>query len=131
MTDSIPKAPRGLAKRGRTFWRATLTAFELSDAELSILLEVCRTLDDLDRLAGAIAAEGAMTVGSQGQPVVNPALTEARGQRAVLHRLLAALALPDEDGQAVPTTGTLRAQNAAKARWKGHVPDRSARVWSA
>ena len=83
--------PNGLAERGATFWSATLDRYELTDAEMSLLFEACRTLDDLDRLADSIAERGAMTDGSQGQPVVNPALTEARGQRLALHRLLAAL----------------------------------------
>jgi len=120
MAADRPRAPKGLQTRGRTFWDSTLEQFELSDAELAVLLEACRTMDDLDRLAGVVAESGAMSVGSQGQPVVNPALTEARGQRTVLHRLLAALALPDPDGATIPTTATLRAKKAAATRWKDH-----------
>lgn len=119
-TDSPPRAPSGLGARGRRFWRATVLTYELTEGEREVLAEACRTLDDLERLAGATAEHGAMTTGSTGQPVVNPALTEARGQRAVLHRLLAALALPDPDGKSIPTTASLSARNAAASRWKGH-----------
>ncbi len=118
--DRLPRAPAGLSSRGQRFWRDTLAEFDLTDAELAILTEACRTLDDLDRLAGAVAAHGVMVKGSAGQDVINPALTEARGQRAVLHRLLAALALPDPDGKTVPTTTSLNARRAAQSRWRGH-----------
>ena len=63
---------------------------------------------------------GPMVRGSQGQPVVHPGLTEARGQRAILHRLIAALRLPDEDGAAVPTGRQIGSVAANAARWAGH-----------
>lgn len=111
------RAPDGLRGRGKRFWRATTAAYEFTDAEFALLEEACRTLDSLDLLAAAISTDGAMATGSTGQPVVHPALTEARGQRLVLHRLIAALALPDEDGQAVPTGRALAAGAAARVRW--------------
>jgi hypothetical protein len=64
-----------------------------------------------------------MTVGSQGQPVVNPALTEARGQRAVLHRLVAALQMPDLDDKPMPAASSQRGRTGAQARWRGHRKD--------
>lgn len=117
----IPPAPPGMGDRGRRFWRATLGDFELSDAEREILAEACRTLDDLDRLAGMVAEHGTMVEGSQGQPVLNPALTEARGQRLALHRLVAALQLPDADDAPIPTAVQMRGQRAAQTRWRGHT----------
>lgn len=117
MTDTIPKAPAGLQARGRRFWRDTLGAYELTDSETALLLETCRTLDNLDALAAAITADGTMLTGSAGQPVMHPALTEARGQRAILHRLIAALALPDDDGATVPTGHSIRGKTAAAAKW--------------
>lgn len=121
-------APPDLAARGRKFWRETTGQFELTPAELEILKETCRTLDDLDRLAASVAAEGAMVAGSAGQPVVNAALTEARGQRLTLHRLVAALNLPDQDGAAVPSAQNIRAKRAAGARWRGHQTDAQKRA---
>lgn len=122
MTDTHkPNPPAGLSSNGLRFWHDTLDVYELTDSELALLTEACRTIDNLDALAAQIAVDGAMLTGSMGQPVIHPGLTEARGQRVVLHRLLAALALPDPDGQSVTTARTTRAQTAAKARW-----DRSA-----
>lgn len=111
--------PRGLATRGARFWRDTTSAFELTETETEILAEACRTLDDLDRLAEAISADGAMVMGSAGQPVVNPALTEARGQRLALHRLLSALQLPTDSAAPLPTPVVVRNRQANVSRWRG------------
>ena len=113
-SDKRPRTPPGLAARGRRFWRDTVAEFDLSGAELHLLQEACRTLDDLDRLAGMVEQYGPTVTGSQGQPVCNPALTEARGQRLALHRLVSALALPDDDGQR-PVGGLTAARKAAQA----------------
>lgn len=118
-TKSTPPTPAGMGPRGRRFWRATLAEFELGDAERELLAECCRTLDDLDRLAAMVAEHGATVKGSTGQVVVNPALTEARGQRAILHRLVAALQLPDPDGKVTPAATSQRGKAAARARWSG------------
>lgn len=117
-TAPVRRAPAGLKVRGKRFWKASMEAFDFTDAETALLEEACRTLDNVDLLADAIARDGAMVLGSTGQPVVHPALTEARGQRVVLHRLIAALALPDDDGQSVPSGRSLSASTAAQARWK-------------
>lgn len=119
-TSKTPAPPTGLGTRGRRYWRRVLGSYELSDSECELLHEVCRTLDRLDLLDEAVLTIGATTKGSAGQEVVNPALTEARGQQALLHRLVAALALPDEDGDPVPTGHQLRAVAANAARWRGH-----------
>ena len=116
-TPKRRRSPAGLGARGARFWRASTGSFDFSEAEFHLLEEACRTLDDLDRLAEAVASDGAMTRGSAGQPVVHPALTEARGQRLALHRLLAALQLPDEDGATIPTSTSMRASTAARGRW--------------
>lgn len=120
------QAPPGLGKRGAEYWHSVTGTYDLTDSELALLLEACRTADNLDQLAATIAEHGPMVVGSNGQPVVNPALTEARGQRIVLHRLIAALALPDPKGAMVPTTATTKARTAAAARWAGHVKEQGA-----
>lgn len=120
MPPRKPRTPPGLGPRGARYWRTVLADFDLSDSELELLREVCRTLDNLDALADAVARDGATVKGSAGQSVVNPCLTEARGQRALLHRLIAAMSLPDEEGAAVPTAYVQRARTAASARWRAH-----------
>jgi len=74
----------------------------------------------LDMLSAQVAADGPMIRGAAGQQVLHPAVAEGRAQRVVLHRLVAALSLPDPEGATVPTTATLRAKRAASVRWSGH-----------
>lgn len=117
MTESthIPPAPRGLRTRGKAFWDESMDSFEFSDSETAILVEACRCMDRLDALDKTIRDLGPMVTGSQGQPVVNPALTEARGQQQVLHRLLGALRLPDEDGNTLATARSVAASSGGYA----------------
>ena len=122
-----PPTPKGLGTRGARFWRATVTDYELSGGELQLLAECCQTLDTLDTLAARIAQDGTMVRGSAGQDVLHPAISEARQQRTTLHRLLAALALPDDDGATVPAATHLRAVTAAQARWAGVDTEAAAR----
>lgn len=121
--SKIPTTPAGLGPRGRKYWRKVNADYELTGSEVELLVEICRTLDRLDLLDAAVRELGATTFGSAGQTVVNPALTEARGQQALLHRLVAALRLPDEDGATVPTGHQLRGAAANAARWSGHAKD--------
>lgn len=106
-----------LGPRGSAFWTSTLGRYALTDSELTILTEACRTIDALDALDRMITTVGPTTIGASGQTVVNPALTEARGQRLVLHRLIAALNLPDADGATVPNGHGIRGRTAATAKW--------------
>ncbi|MGO1318006.1 MAG: terminase [Cellulomonadaceae bacterium] len=116
-TPTKRRAPDGLKARGKRFWTACISDFDFSSSEVVLLEEACRVLDRLDQLNAAITRDGPMVAGSQGQQVVNPALTEARGQQLALHKLIAALALPDDDGQTVPTGRSMSASAAATARW--------------
>lgn len=117
-----PKAPTGLDRRGRQFWTKTVKTFTLSDAELELLVEVCRALDQCEALQSAITVDGITVTGSKGQSRVHPAVAELRQVRLAVGRLIAQLALPDDEGDSVPSPTTLRARNAAGARW-GHRAD--------
>ena len=117
-----------LEPRGQEFFDDTTANYELNAGELLLLRELCRTIDTLDKLDAAIRRDGAMTTGAAGHDVVHPATTEARGQRIVLHRLLAALKLPDIEGNAIPSGYSISASNAADARWhRSSSPARKAR----
>lgn len=118
MAAKIPRTPSGLSTRGRAFWKNANQEFDFSHVNLAVLLEICRCIDRLDALDQSIQETGPMTTGSQGQPVVNPALTEARGQQVVLHRLISSLQLEDEDGEIIHSAGQVSATFAANARWQ-------------
>ena len=120
MTDD-PTPPVGLAHRGRRFWNLAVDAYELTDTELALLLEVCRLMDECEALREAIDEQGTTVLGSTGQPRVHPALGELRQHRLALGRLLSQLALPDEDDETLPTPLQARGRQAASKRWAGHA----------
>lgn len=86
-----PKAPAGLGRAGSALWSAVTTEYELEPHEERLLLEMCRTADQLDALAVVVGREGVMDP-QTGR--AHPALAEARQQRIAYARLSAALRLP-------------------------------------
>lgn len=125
MTDrKPPRAPAGLAARGRKLWSETVTSFDLRSDEQAQLLELCRTMDTLERLESAVQGAALLVEGSAGQMRANPLLGEIRGHRQVAVQLSRSLGLSDvaeegDDGQPLPTPRQARARRAAAARW-GH-----------
>ncbi|MGI8433750.1 MAG: P27 family phage terminase small subunit [Nocardioidaceae bacterium] len=111
-----PRAPAGLSRRSGSFWRATVSAYDLSTSEVELLAEVCRCIDEIDLLQVALDAQGVTVTGSSGQPRVNPAVGEVRQHRLALARLVRQLALPT-DVAAKSTPNSQRASDAAKVRW--------------
>ncbi|WP_423184305.1 P27 family phage terminase small subunit [Arthrobacter sp. NyZ413] len=93
---------------------------ELDPAELEVLKEACKTLDEIDALKAAADELGPMIKGSTGQMVVNPALLEIRQARAAFERMVKAMALPSEEEDNRPASeGAISAdaRKAAQARW--------------
>jgi P27 family predicted phage terminase small subunit len=116
-----PRAPSDLRARGRAFWRDVVGTFGLERDELEILAEACRAMDHLDEMREIIASDGVTVPGSRGQLAPHPLLVEQRGTRVTLARLLSQLALPDEDGNSIPTPLQARGRQAAAKRWAGHT----------
>lgn len=107
-----------LKERGRAFWDAAQEEYEFDIHEAEVLLEACRGLDMIDRLAEAVAEAGVMVAGSQGQPVLNAAVSELRQQQAAVTRLLTQLNLDSAEVGAVLTAKQAQARAAAQARWR-------------
>lgn len=119
-----PKAPAGLAARGKRLWTSTVDTFVLRDDELVILTQLCRTVDLLDRLEVEVRKVPLTITGSKGQERLHPVLAEVRAQRLAAADLCRRLGLDDvadsgDDGKPLPTPKQVRARNAAQARW-GH-----------
>ena len=110
--------PRGLKTAGKRVWKAVTEKYELGADELELLLEACRTADDLDAIAKALVNATATVTGARGNVVPHPLFAEARASRLVLAKLLDQLKLPAEDAQPESWT-TRRAREAAEARWSG------------
>jgi len=113
-----PKVPDGLGLRGAAFWKSVQSELEFDARETDLLIEICRTLDTIDLLAAAVARDGLMLVGSQGQQVLNAAVGELRQQQAAYARLCAQLNM--ESAEAATPMRSPRAASAsatAKRRW--------------
>jgi pyruvate/2-oxoglutarate dehydrogenase complex dihydrolipoamide acyltransferase (E2) component len=117
---AAPDEPKGLGEEGRALWSSVVTGlpagWEFDERETAILTLAARQADDLAALQAVIAREGPIAVGSTGQPVVHPAVAEARQARLAIGRLLGQLGVPDEAGSR-GTAASMRGQRAARARW--------------
>jgi len=116
MTKAIPKPPAELKRSGRALWRSVQTDYELEQHERGLLLEMCRTVDTLDRLSALVTAEGEMIHDRFGELRVHPALVEARQLRIAYARLSAALRLPAGDQEGEDKASGRRPQRRAGAR---------------
>ncbi|TMR95589.1 terminase [Nonomuraea basaltis] len=113
----MSEAPGDLGEAGKALWERVTADFELSTAELVTLLEVCRTVDELDGMRAVLMVDPATVTGSTGQPRANPLFQEARAHRLLLQKLLGDLALPLEGEEVGRTPKQQQASEAAKARW--------------
>ena len=115
------RPPGGLGNSGRALWRSIVKGlpdgWELDEREQAILKLAARQVDAVAQLEGVVAKQGAMVRGSTGQPVVHPAVVEARQGRVVVSRLLGQLALPNAEQEPQAASGR-RAQHAAVSRWQ-------------
>lgn len=113
---TLPDRPQ-FHERGEQFWEAIVGKYSLSESEIALLIEACRTIDVLDSLDESIRAEGPTILTDAGRTVVNPAVNAANNARTTLRQLVAALALPDDAGASVPGGHSLRGRTGAAARW--------------
>lgn len=86
--------------RGAKFQKRILADFDLGPDEIEVLADAAATMDAIESLSADLSIA---------------ALREARQQRALLLRQLAALGLPDSEMDS-PTT--IQARRAADARWR-------------
>jgi hypothetical protein len=119
MSEESPHpVPSRLKAPGRRLWAAVTAEYVLTPGEYALLVEACRTADELDRLQRAIRAlDDLMIEGSMGQMRQHPLLAEARSHRLVLERLTAAMALPGLDQVMGLSPAQKHGQKAAEGRW--------------
>jgi hypothetical protein len=116
------RQPAGFDAAGKRLWKSVVDIFDLDEEphKVQVLTQACRVADIIAEL-DEHATEAPLTVrGSQGQPVIQPTLAEARFQRALLAQLLGRLGLPDNNADDADDPKTRRrkaARTAAKARW--------------
>ena len=117
------KTAPAFGPRGQAFHDYALAEYDLSETEKALLLEACRTLDDLEALAQVLKTDGITVTGSTGQTRAHPALGEIRQHRLALGKLLSLLELPNPDGEVLPTFAKAQQRQAgrrgAEKRWNG------------
>jgi hypothetical protein len=113
------QAPAELGPVGARFYREVTRNYQLRADELRVLPDAAAECDLIDELAKAAKGAPQLVTGSQGQPVINPLISELRMHRATLASLLKQLALPDEGSNAAPGSGfrSVKARKGAQARW--------------
>ena len=89
--SAVPGPPRELKRSGRALWKAVTAEYILEEHERGLLLEMARSVDQLDALAEVVNREGVLEP-STGR--AHPALVESRQLRIAYARLSAALRLP-------------------------------------
>lgn len=98
--DEMPSPPlprEKLGARGSAFWNDVAGEWELRPDELEILGAACRTLDLIQSMEQELEGQPRTVRGSQGQPVINPLVSELRFYRQSLASHLRALRIPDDD----------------------------------
>lgn len=111
--EGAPAPPGGLSEAAEALWWSVVAGegedhpgYELEGHEMALLTEACRIRTRLDGLEEVLRSEGLTAYGSKGQPVVHPALSEARAQELAFARLLAQLRFPQGDAEERRSTAT-------------------------
>ena len=107
-----PRAPANLGAAGRGLWRTMVGAYELDPAEVVILSAACRQADDVAALEEIIDG-GMIVAGSQGQPRLAAAVTEARQGRLAFRRSSSASC-----GSPRRVCRSVRRRRRAERRWR-------------
>lgn len=116
MTTQQQRMPRGLGSAGKSLWRAMTDEIQYRPDEVVTLTQACKLADTIHDLEQALKGQSMTTVGSAGQDVINPLVTEIRQTRAELTRQLARLDVPESDGGA---SRSAKARESARQRWHG------------
>lgn len=124
----LPLPREKLGARGSAFWNDVAGEWELRPDELEILGAACRTLDLIQSMEQELEGQPRTVRGSQGQPVINPLVSELRFYRAALASHLRALRIPEddaEDADVIPMDGRkLSRSEAGKAGARGRWGNR-------
>lgn len=119
--SAIPKPPKGLGTAGAALWRGVFAdvaeGWRLDARDLAQLEAAAHAADRVVELEAAIDKDGLMVAGSQGQPVLHPAVSEARMTRQLVASLVGKIELapPKSPGRSARQDDQLR--NARAKRW--------------
>lgn len=114
LAEQLANPPTGLSDAGTALWTSIAGTWVLRADERQVLADAAREADLIARLSAALASSPLTVLGSQGQEVASPFVSELRQHRNCLAALLRQLKLPDEDTEA--DAGLTQAQKSAAAR---------------
>jgi hypothetical protein len=88
-----PRMPKGFKAAGQRLWRTVIAEYELEyePHKIELLTHACRVSDLISEIERAAAKEPLTVLGSAGQRVIQPLISEIRFQRGLLAQLLARL----------------------------------------
>lgn len=115
----VPQPPSGLRAAGKRFWKTTVEEYDLRVDELSILRQICATLDTIAEIEAARKKDGnpLLTTGSMGQEVIHPYIAELRTQRSQLASLMKSLGLKNAD-EGEPGNSSAAGTALVNSRWQ-------------
>ena len=123
LVSAVSNLPKGLGAAGAALWRAVFAdvaeGWRLDARDLAQLEAASRAADRAAELEALIAEDGLMAAGSQGQPVLHPAVAEARMTRALVASLVGKIEIapPRSTGRSARQDDQLR--DARAKRWPG------------
>lgn len=123
MPATDAKMPASLGEQGSALWLEITGGYSLRPDEVRMLVDACREADLVERLEIELRDSPLMVVGSQGQLVSSPLVSEVRQHRSVVASLLKSLKLPDSSvgDQQKSQLASDQARTAARARWDRRV----------
>jgi hypothetical protein len=126
MTAAV-QTPAGLGKSGRRLWSAIVADVEpgwaLDARDRQWLARACRIEDAIAALEVALDRDGEMSLGSKGQPVLHPAVSELRQLALAQARLLGKVEMEDPAARIVQQ----RARTASRTdEWRRRQKSRGA-----
>lgn len=121
----MKRAPNGLGRSGRAFWRSVLSTYELSPGELAILERACRLMDRLAVIDNITARSAPAVKGSRDNLRPNPVWQSAIEHEKALDMLIRSLALP-MPGEQEGAVRSPEQRAKAQARWRKIHEERDA-----
>jgi hypothetical protein len=107
-----------LKTAGKALWKAQLSEFRAnSPAELALLEQACKTIDELAQMDADLADMGYIVSGSANQPRINPLLGAIAQHRKLLDQLIVALGVP-LPSELVGRRRSATAKQNADTRWR-------------
>ncbi|CAN5188435.1 hypothetical protein BH20ACT9_BH20ACT9_06050 [soil metagenome] len=97
---SDPRPPSYLSRSARSFWRATVAAYELEPHHLRLLALALEASDRAEQAREALAESGIVCTDRYGKPRAHPLVSVERDARLSFARLMREL---DLEGDALPS----------------------------